>query len=102
MTNILKELDVNVRCAHCGEFTISADTIADSQRLLEHGCPGSPSECPAQLFSTLVDRSALEELATAWKNVEKSARAHNGRLVLEKPHINISLEPEPAKAGPKP
>ena len=95
LTDILKQLDVNVRCEQCGEFSVSAAVIAESQHLLVHGCPGSPHECPAELFATLVDSSALESLVKAWEQFEKNARDRCGRaLVVDRPHITISLEKE--------
>lgn len=95
MTDILKDLNLDVHCDRCGEFTVAADVISESQHMLERGCPGSPYECPAQLFATLVDKSALESLAKAWQDVQKSALCHDGRaLLIGPPHLDLSLEPE--------
>lgn len=74
MTDILDHLDVHVRCSQCGEYTVSAAVIAESQRLLEEGCPGSPHECPPQLIATLAEPEALESLSRAWHEVEGSVQ----------------------------
>lgn len=42
MTDILKHLAVDVHFDECGDFTVGADVIAESQRLLAEGCPGDP------------------------------------------------------------
>lgn len=76
MTDILKTLAVDVHCDQCGDFTIGADVIAESQRLLAEGCPGSPHECPPTLLATLLPQPVLESLETTWSARE---RALSGR-----------------------
>lgn len=73
MTDTLKQIAVNVHCDGCGDFTVGADVIAESQRLLAQGCPGSPHECPPQLLATLLDPSALEWLEQARSTLEDAA-----------------------------
>lgn len=75
MTDILKSLSVDVHCDQCGDFTVPADVIAQSQRLLAKGCPGSTFECPPTLFAMLLPRSVLESLERAWAAVESAARS---------------------------
>jgi hypothetical protein len=88
--DILKALSVDVHCDQCGDFSIGADVIAESQRLLAEGCPGSPHECPPQLFGTLLPQSALESLRRAWDALE---HATNG------PVRQISLDDAPRVAS---
>lgn len=75
MIDILKHISVDVHCDQCGDFTIGADVIAESQRLLARGCPGSPYECPPDLFASLLDPSALEALEKAWVDLESAIQA---------------------------
>lgn len=74
MSNLLRHIDVEVRCEQCGEFTLPADVIAESQRLLAEGCPGSAHECPPALYATLLEPSALRALESAWRQMEAAAR----------------------------
>lgn len=74
MTDILKSVTVDVHCDECGDFAVGADVIAESQRLLAAGCPGSPFECPPQLFASLLDPSAVKSLQQAWRALEGAAR----------------------------
>jgi len=74
MTDILKHLAVDVHCDECGDFTVGADVIAESQRLLAEGCPGSPYECPPELFATLLEPSAVKALQRAWGALEGAVR----------------------------
>ena len=75
MSDILKHILVDVHCEQCGDFTVGADVILESQRLLEKGCPGSPYECPPTLFAALLPKSALETLERAWSNVQSVAKS---------------------------
>lgn len=74
MSDILKQIDVVVRCERCGEFSTSADVIAESQRLLSGGCPGSPHECAAEIYATLLDPHKLRALSRAWNEVKRDAQ----------------------------
>ncbi len=69
---ISKELTVDVHCDECGGFTIGADVIAESQRLLTEGCPGSPYECPPSLLADLLPQLAVDSSEPALRNVEGS------------------------------
>lgn len=83
MRSILDSIDVHVDCAHCDiSFDISAAVVAESQELLEGGCPGSDYECPATLFATLVDRQALLRLGEAWRDIERSVHEAIGTVSL--------------------
>lgn len=83
MTDILENVCVEVDCDQCGNFAVGADVIAESQRLLEEGCPGSPYECPPTVLSTLLDQSSLEALGRAWRNLETAARSPVRRIFLD-------------------
>lgn len=75
MNDGLADVLVDVRCHQCGDFTVAADAIAESQQLLETGCPGSPYECPVVLYASLLAPAALDALKTAWNDLGRSARA---------------------------
>lgn len=92
MSDILKHVDVQVHCQQCGDFIVSADVIAESQRMLEEGCPGSPYECTPELYATLLDRSLLEKLALSWQAVERSARKQGTSVqVASRLKLDITL-----------
>ncbi len=65
MTAVLKDIQVDVACNRCGEFSVSAEVIAESQRLLALGCPGSHYECPPELLAGLLGSAELELLQKA-------------------------------------
>ncbi len=83
MTNILEHCYVDVHCGQCGEFAVRADVIAESQRLLEQGCPGSTYECPPALLATLLERSALESLEQAWTTLASTAHDPVQQVTLD-------------------
>ena len=83
MTDILKALSVDVHCDQCGDFDIGADVIAESQRLLAEGCPGSPHECPPQLFARLLPLPALESLRRAWNALESATHTPVRQIALD-------------------
>lgn len=62
MSDILRRFYVDVRCDQCGDFTVGADVVAESQRLLADGCPGSGFECPPELLANLLEPAHLESL----------------------------------------
>ncbi len=93
MTDILNQLEVAVECEQCGTFTTSGDVIAECQRLLDEGCPGSPYECPLEHFAGLLDQAALDALAKAWKSLEHNALRRGERVSLNRPlHAEIHSE----------
>ncbi len=69
MDDRLEHTAIHVHCARCdGEYDVPASVVVESQRLLEHGCPGtSTCECPASFYATLypmvVEPGALESQA---------------------------------------
>jgi hypothetical protein len=85
MTNISRNLAVDVHCERCGDFSVGADVIAESQRLLAAGCPGSTYECPPTLFATLLDPAALEALERAWRALEDAARSPVRHISIDDP-----------------
>lgn len=92
MTDILKTLAVDVHCDQCGDFTVGADVVAESQRLLAEGCPGSAHECPPTLLATLLPQAALESLESAWSALEGAARSPVERVTIEEsPHVSTRL-----------
>lgn len=98
MTDILKSVSVDVRCEQCGEFTVGADVIAESQRLLAGGCPGSSFECPPTLFATLLPRSALESFERAWVELESAARSPVRHLAVgEESSVTVAAGFEPER-----
>ena len=89
MADILKALSVDVHCDQCGDFTVGADVIAESQRMLAEGCPGSSYECPPALFATLLPRDALESFEKAWSDLEDAAPSPVRQIAIEEPpHIS--------------
>jgi hypothetical protein len=96
MTDILKDVDIHLDCSQCeASFDISAAVVAQSQELLEHGCPGSSYECPATVFSQLVDPGALRALVDAWRQVEQSAQGRADGVVLRvHPTLKAGEAPE--------
>lgn len=82
MNDRLKDVMVDVHCRQCGDFTVGADVIAESQHLLETGCPGSPYECPATLFASLLDLAHLGALETAWSGLGSAARESGRRVPI--------------------
>lgn len=95
MSDILKHLLVDVHCGHCGDFTVRADIIAESQRMLAEGCPGSRYECPPQAFAPLLDPAALASLEKAWAELEATSGERTRRMALDEPlHLAVdSAEP---------
>ncbi|PKN53834.1 MAG: hypothetical protein CVU56_29780, partial [Deltaproteobacteria bacterium HGW-Deltaproteobacteria-14] len=90
MTDILEHVDVHVACDQCGDYTLSAAVVAESQNLLECGCPGSSYECPPALIATLVEPAALRSLERAWREVEQSAqRRADGALLHDRPRVEL-------------
>lgn len=75
MSEILRHLAIDVSCEQCGDFTIGADVVAESQQLLAHGCPGSRHECPATVYAALVGPAALASLERVWGGVDGPADA---------------------------
>jgi hypothetical protein len=76
---VLQNISVNVHCALCGDFSLGADVIAESQRLLRSGCPGSTHECPPELFASLLDASALAQIEQRWAALQAEVEAEVGK-----------------------
>jgi|GEM_PF-2616268 len=74
MPSPLTDIDVSVQCDQCGEFTVSAGVVAESQRLLPEGCPGSPYECPLQLFASLLTPGIVASLEATGAPPPRAAR----------------------------
>ena len=96
MTDILKSVSVDVHCDQCGDFTVGADVIAESQLLLAAGCPGSSFECPPTLFATLLPQSVLESFERAWVELEGAARSPVRRVEMgEASSVRMDAGSEP-------
>lgn len=96
MTDILKAVSVDVHCDQCGDFTVGADVIAESQRLLARGCPGSSFECPPTLFATLLPEAVLESFERAWVELESAAHNPVRRVeVSEASSVRVGADSEP-------
>lgn len=65
MDDRLEHTLIHVHCPRCdGAYDVPASVVAESQRLVEHGCPGTSScECPASFYASLIEPAALEALA---------------------------------------
>ncbi len=85
MTDILRTFSVDIACDQCGDFSVGLDLIAESQRLLASGCPGSPHECPPALLASLLPKSALESFERAFRDLERAARDPVRAISVEGP-----------------
>ena len=104
MNEILQQIELTVCCGQCDRsYEVPLSVIAESQRLLEEGCPGSEFECAATYFAKLVDPTILQRLVSAWEEVEASARLHTdpGRLSARL-FMEVSLDSEPRLRTDKP
>lgn len=90
MNDTLKHFYVDVRCDQCGDFTVGADVVAESQRLLAEGCSGSGFECPPELLAELLEPTFLRSLERAGSDPERAEeiavfeapRRHAQRVVV--------------------
>jgi hypothetical protein len=92
MQDILRQIDIDVRCDECeGSYIVPASLVAVSHELLDEGCSGtSPYECAPSFYASLVDRAALEALVRAWRDVASSAAAHaKGIDVRARPKVEL-------------
>jgi hypothetical protein len=71
MLNAMQELEVEVPCPVCSEsYTVSVETIRESQRLIAEGCPGtSTCDCAAHYYATLLPPEAAAQLSMKSPNV---------------------------------
>lgn len=94
MADILQQVEVEVRCVQCDEsYRMPAALIAESQRMVREGCPGtSPHECAPAFYASLLEPVALEALVRAWERLQRSARARGDHAVLrERPRVGVTL-----------
>jgi len=83
MSGILESVELEIACEECGDpLCIPASVVRESQEMLQCSCPGSPWECPAGYFASLVEPGALADLEDAWRRVHHSAQsaAANARM----------------------
>ena len=91
MTNIFRRIKIHLDCPQCDKsYDFPLAVIAESQQLLDEGCPGSSYECVPSFFAELVDPEALKALARAWCDVESSANGKASGMVFEG-HLAIEL-----------
>lgn len=91
--DILEHIDVHVRSGARGDFTISAATVAESQRSLDQGCPPSSHGRSTELYATLIEPAALDSLVRAWRELERSARRGAASLLIRhRPQIEIACD----------
>lgn len=81
MKESLKSIVVDVHCGQCGDFSVGADVIADSQRLLDEGCPGSSYECPPELFARLLSESTLATLQSESSGLQSAEQGSSVRRI---------------------
>lgn len=98
MTDLLKHVAVEVHCDQCGDFTVRADVIAESQRLLAQGCPGSSYECPPTLFATLLEPSAIDALQRAWSALESTVGSPVREVSADALRIFVSPDKQDPRA----
>lgn len=94
VVDILRNFYVDVRCVQCGDFTVRADVVAASQRLLAEGCPGSQFECPPELLAGLLEPTFLESLERAGSDLDRTREI----AVFDAPHghaLRISVRAVP-------
>lgn len=100
MNDILRRFYVDVRCDQCGDFTVGADVVAESQRLLAEGCPGSEFECPPGLLAELLEPTFLASLESDQERAQEVAvrqvsRGHSLRVVVRPRHPHGSQQTPP-------
>lgn len=83
MLDALKHIALEVPCPACSDsYSVSAETIRESQMLLAQGCPGtSTHECAPLYYATLLPARALDGLAVALRELERAAWARGARGV---------------------
>jgi len=95
MSDILRRFYVDVRCDQCGDFTVGADVVAESQRLLADGCPGSEFECPPERLANLLEPTHLKSLETTGSDPGR-AKEIVVRQVNRRGHaLRIAVRPAP-------
>lgn len=75
-----------------------AALIAESQRIVAEGCPGSSlHECAPAFYATLIEPVALQSLVRAWEQLQRSARARGERAIFrERPRVGVAVSVAPA------
>ena len=100
MLDVMRHIQLEIPCSVCADsYSVSADTVRESQRLLAEGCPGTSSyECPPLFFATLLPAEALAHLVGALQEVERSALSRGSTAIwVEEPVLHAS-NPLPAAA----
>src|SRR5699024_12848266 len=82
---------VDVNCDRCASsFKVPSSVVAESQDLMQEGCPGSEYECMASYYATLIDRKTLKSLEEACCDViaddiiDDAQTTTRGELKMEK------------------
>jgi hypothetical protein len=84
--DILEAVAIELSCVACGSpYEITLRQVLLSQQMLHDGCPVPPSyttECPPLYYADLVDHDLIRDLERIWLQIETSARAAGGKLLL--------------------
>ena len=82
----VKAVAIQLPCGACGsQYELGLNQVLLSQKMLHEGCPVQvPSECPPLAYADLVRPELIENLRRAWSDLEESARAVGGTLLLVK------------------
>jgi hypothetical protein len=84
--DILEAITIELRCAACGgRYEISLNQVMVSRHMLHEGCPVPEqftTECPPLNFADLLDHALIHELRRTWLQLEVSAQAAGGKLLL--------------------
>lgn len=86
--DILSFVAIRLRCLSCGEaYSVPLSDVLTSHQILHEGCPVNyETECPPLFQSRLASRSAVENLARAWRRLAVRAQKDGGELVLTAPN----------------
>ena len=81
---ILDNIFLSLPCARCHErYEIPLKNIFLARESIHEGCPSPmPRDCPQQYWAQLLDTQVLEKLEEVWKDLEVSAQANGGVLVV--------------------
>ena len=82
--DILGVIAIQLPCGSCGgRYEISLQQVLLSQNMLHEGCPVQvATECPPLAYAGLVKRELIYEFRRTWLDLEESARAAGGSLLL--------------------
>jgi hypothetical protein len=86
LVDILEAVAIEYSCVACkDQHEVTLKQVLLYQQMLRDGCPVPPSfttECPSIYYADFVDHDLLRELERIWLQLEESARAVGGKLLL--------------------